>query len=66
MPLIPALGRQELVDLNEFGASLVFRASFGTSKAIRRNSISKERKKGRKKGRKKKRNKKRKRKLEHA
>lgn len=40
--------------------------SFGTSKATRRNSISKERKKGRRKGRKKKRNKKRKRKLEHA
>ena len=34
MPLIPALRRQRQVDLQEFEASLVYRASFRTARAV--------------------------------
>ena len=41
-PLIPALGRQRQVDLCEFGASLVYRASsWKSTKATQRNPVSK-------------------------
>jgi hypothetical protein len=36
-PLIPALGRQRQVDLCEFEASLVYRMSSRTARAIQRN-----------------------------
>ena len=41
MPLILALGRQRLVDLCEFKASLVYRVSSRTARATGRKSISK-------------------------
>ena len=40
-PLIPALGKQRQVDLCEFEASLVYRASSRTARAIQRNPVSK-------------------------
>jgi hypothetical protein len=43
-PLIPALGRQRQVDL-EFEASLVYRVSSRTARAIQRNPVSKNQKK---------------------
>jgi hypothetical protein len=36
MPLIPALGRQRQVDLDEFEASLVYRMSSRTARATQR------------------------------
>jgi hypothetical protein len=39
MPLIPALRRQRQVALCEFEASLVYRVSFRTAKAIQRNHV---------------------------
>ena len=38
--LIPALERQRQVDLCEFMASLVYRASFRTARATQRNPVS--------------------------
>ena len=43
-PLIPALGRQRQVD-SEFEASLVYKVSSRTAKAIQRNPVSKNQKK---------------------
>ena len=41
MPLIPALGRQRQVDLNEFEASLVYKASSRTARTVtHRNPLS--------------------------
>jgi hypothetical protein len=40
MPLIPTLGRQRQVDF-EFEASLVFKVSARTARAIQRNPVSK-------------------------
>jgi hypothetical protein len=40
-PLIPALRRQRQVDLSEFKANLVYRASSKTAKATQRNPASK-------------------------
>jgi hypothetical protein len=40
VPLIPALRRQRQADLCEFEASLVYRVSSRTSRAIQRNSVS--------------------------
>jgi hypothetical protein len=37
MPLIPALGRQKQADFEEFEASLVYRVSSSTARAIQRN-----------------------------
>ena len=39
-PLIPALGKQRQVDLYEFEASLVYRASCRTARAIQRNQTN--------------------------
>jgi hypothetical protein len=49
--LIPTLRRQRQVDLCEFKAkaSLVYRASSSTAKAIQRNPVSKKKKKKKKK-----------------
>lgn len=47
MSLTLALGRQRLVDLYESEASLVYKASSRTAKAIRINPVSKKKKKGR-------------------
>ena len=41
MPLIPALRRQRQVDLCELEASLVYRVSSWTARAIQRNPVSK-------------------------
>ena len=42
MPVIPALGRQRQVDLFEFEASLVYRTSSRTVRAVtQRNPVSK-------------------------
>ena len=41
MLLIPALGRQRQAELYEFKASLVYRASFRTTKATQRNPVLK-------------------------
>ena len=41
MPLIPTFGRQRQADLSEFEASLVYRVSSRTSRAIQRNPVSK-------------------------
>ena len=42
MPLIPALGKQRQVDLSEFEASLVYKASFKTARIVtQRNPVSK-------------------------
>ena len=42
MPLIPALERQKQVDIYEFKASLVYRASSRTARAVtQRNPVSK-------------------------
>ena len=41
MPLIPALRRLKQVDLCEFKASLVYRVSSRTARAIQRNPVSK-------------------------
>jgi hypothetical protein len=46
MPLIPALGRQRQVD---FEASLVYRVSSRTARAIQRNPVLKNQKKKKKK-----------------
>ena len=55
--LIPALRRQKPVDLWEFKASLVYRASFRAARAVtQRNPVSKKKKKLHKKKQKKKRN----------
>jgi hypothetical protein len=43
MPLIPALGRQRQMD-SEFQASLVYRVSSRTARAIQRNPVSKNQK----------------------
>ena len=43
-PLIPAFGRQSQTDLCEFEASLVFRVSSRTTRATRRNLVSKNKK----------------------
>jgi hypothetical protein len=40
MPLIPALGRQRQTD-SEFEASLVYKVSSRTARAIQRNPVSK-------------------------
>jgi hypothetical protein len=40
-PLIPVLGRQRQLDLYEFKANLVYRASSRTARAIQRNIVSK-------------------------
>ena len=49
MPLIPALGRQRQVDLCEFKASLVYRASSRTARAVtQRNPVSKNKRKKKK------------------
>jgi hypothetical protein len=40
MPLIPTLGRQSRW-ISEFKASLVYRVSFRTARAIQRNPVSK-------------------------
>jgi hypothetical protein len=50
-PLIPALGRQRQVDLlsSEFEASLVYKVSSRTARAIQRNTVSKKKKKWKKK-----------------
>jgi hypothetical protein len=45
MPLIPAFRRQRQVDLCEFKASLVYRASSRTARATQRNPVSKKKKK---------------------
>jgi hypothetical protein len=47
-PLIPALGRQRQV-VSEFKASLVYKVSSRTARAIQRNPISKNQKKKKKK-----------------
>jgi hypothetical protein len=39
--LIPAPGRQRQVDLREFKASLVYRVSAGTARAVERDPVSK-------------------------
>jgi hypothetical protein len=44
-PLIPALGRQRQVDLCEFEASIVYRASARTARAIWSDPVSKKKKK---------------------
>jgi hypothetical protein len=50
MPLIPALGRQRQAELSEeFEASLVYRVSFSTARAIQGNPDSKNQKKKKKK-----------------
>jgi hypothetical protein len=49
MPLIPAPGRQ----ISEFEASLVYKVSSRTARAIQRNPVSKNQKKKKKKERKK-------------
>jgi hypothetical protein len=49
-PLIPALGGRGRL-ISEFKASLVYRVSSRTSRAIQRNPVSKGRKEGRKEGR---------------
>jgi hypothetical protein len=49
-PLISALGRQRQADLCEFKASLVYRVSSRTAKAIQRNPVSREEKAGRQAG----------------
>jgi hypothetical protein len=49
MPLIPALGRQRQA-ISEFEASLVYRVSSRTARAIQRNPVSKKPKKKKKKG----------------
>ena len=41
MLLIPALKRQNQVDIHEFKASLVYRASSRTARATQRNPVSK-------------------------
>jgi hypothetical protein len=41
MPLIPALGRQRQADFSEFKASLIYKVSSRTAKAIQRNPVSK-------------------------
>ena len=41
-PLIPTLGRQRQIDLCEFAASLVYRVSSRTFRAIQRNHVSKD------------------------
>lgn len=48
-PSVPALGRQRLVDLCEFEASLVNRASSRIARAMQRNPVSKNQKKKKKK-----------------
>jgi hypothetical protein len=45
MPLIPALGRQRQADSYEFGASLVYRVSSRTTRAIQRNPVLKNKRK---------------------
>ena len=40
MLLIPALGRQRQVDLRDFEASLVYRASSRTARTIQRDPVS--------------------------
>ena len=40
MPLIPEFGRQRQMDLCEFEASLVCRASFRIARATQRNPVS--------------------------
>jgi hypothetical protein len=49
MPLIPALGRQRQGQISEFEASLVYRVSSRTARAIQRNPVSKNQKKKKKK-----------------
>jgi hypothetical protein len=44
MPLIPALGRQRK-QISEFKASLVYKVSSRTARAIQRNPVSKKKKK---------------------
>ena len=39
MPLIPALGRQRQVDICEFEASLVYKVSPRTARALQRNTV---------------------------
>jgi hypothetical protein len=48
MPLIPAPGRQRQADF-EFEASLVYKVSSRTARAIKRNPVSKNQKKKKKK-----------------
>ena len=59
MPLILAFGRQR--QISEFKASLVYRVSSRTARAIQRNPVSKDQKKKKKKERKEKKRKKKKR-----
>jgi hypothetical protein len=49
MPLIPALGRQRQADFSEFEASLVYRVSSWTARAIQRNPVLKKPKREKKK-----------------
>ena len=44
MPLIPAHARQRQADLSEFEASLVYKASSRTARAVYRNPVSKSKK----------------------
>jgi hypothetical protein len=44
MPLILALGRQRQAGISEFKASLVYRVSSRTARAIQRNPVSKNQK----------------------
>ena len=54
MPLIPALGRQRQVNLSEFGANLVYKASSRTASTVtQRNPVLKIHKKKKRKERKK-------------
>jgi hypothetical protein len=48
-PLVPALGRQRQVDFEEFEASLDYKVSARTARAIQRNPVSKNQKKKKKK-----------------